>query len=70
MKIFISTLVVFLVSACGAFDNAHYMPGESQIRSQNPQLLKCPVGLVISCKTSGGRTGKTYSNCACAKARF
>ena len=66
MKTLMLMLVAFLGFGCAAFDDASYMPSESQVKWENPHLLYCPAGSVRTCDASGGRIRRTYTNCKCA----
>ena len=47
-------------------DDAHYMPTQSQLQFNNPDLLDCPVGTMAVCTASGGRVKKSFTACQCA----
>lgn len=68
MNIPVAVLVAVLASGCAAFNNAHYMPSEEKLKSQNPYLLNCAAGTVPFCEAyGGGRFATRYRNCVCSR---
>ena len=54
-----------LAAGLGACAN-HPMPTETQLALQNPHLAACDSGQTVTCKVTGGRTRKNFSNCGCS----
>ena len=74
MKIKVLIVTAILMAGCastggesGGSKFLSSMPGEVQLKANNPYLLNCPANASPVCDAWGGRTGKTLVNCKCRR---
>ena len=65
MKRIVWIAIAVAMGGCSTFDEASYMPSETQLQVRNPALMNCPDRTPPVCETWGGRTNKRIAQCRC-----
>jgi len=62
--------MVLTVVGCANLEETAYAPTYRQLQADNPQLLNCPLGTMVTCEHNGSRVRPQVERCECVRSRL